>query len=140
MTAQVMKRAWEIARAAATIYGGKAIEYIRGGAVKMAWREILHKPATKEQKIEALEAKGFKRWQKAGYDRLYANASVLGLECEYYNTGNVKNAWFNGKMISNCEARRMKGAKTYINVKTMEAFSGNETLKAAVNAILKEIA
>ena len=107
MTAQVMTRAWEIARAAATIFGGNAIEYIRGGAVKMAWAEAEHKPATKEDKIKALEDMGFKRWQKGNFDRLYVNAGVLGLVCEYRRTGSISDAYFNGSEISNGEARRM---------------------------------
>lgn len=35
----VMARAWEIARAAAKKYGGRPVEYMRGGAVKGAWQE-----------------------------------------------------------------------------------------------------
>lgn len=36
---KVMVRAWEIAKAAATVHGGKAFEYI-AEALKMAWVEI----------------------------------------------------------------------------------------------------
>lgn len=86
-TSNIMKRAWEIAKAAAVIFGGRPVDYIYGGAVKMAWAEAEHKPATKEDKIKALEDMGFKRWQKGTMDRLYINASTLGLVCEYYRTG-----------------------------------------------------
>lgn len=86
---------------------------------------------SKDEKIKALEAQGFKRWQKAGYDRLYVNASALGLVCEYYGTGNVKHAEFNGEEISNCRARRMKASKTFIDVKTWRLYSDDDMLKEA---------
>lgn len=140
MRAQVMKRAWEIARASATLFGGKAIDYIYGGAVKMAWAEVQGKPVTKDQKIEALEAKGFKRWQKGNYDRLYINASTLGLECDYYNTGNIHRAIFNGYEISNSEARRMKGSKTYIDIATWTLHSDNYRLQKAAEKLMNEVA
>lgn len=96
----IMKRAWEIAKAAAVIFGGRPVDYIYGGAVKMAWAEAEHKPATKEDKIKALEDMGFKRWQKGNFDRLYINAGALGLVCDYYKTGNISDAHFNGEQIS----------------------------------------
>lgn len=136
----VMNRAWEIARAAATIFGGSAIDYIRGGAVKMAWAEVNHKPATKQQMIEALEAKGFNRWQKGNFDRLYVNAGTLGLVCSYYRTGNISDAYFNGRQISNCEARRMRASKTFIDVKTWKVYGDNDMLRAAVEKIMNEVA
>lgn len=137
--AQVMSRAWEIARAAATIFGGRPIEYIRGGAVKMAWAEASHKPATKAQLIEALEAKGFKRWQKGNFDRLYINAGALGLVCSYYRTGNISDAEFCGSQISNCEARRMKASKTFIDVKTWKLHSDNDTLYYEAEKIMNAV-
>ena len=60
------------------------------------------------EKINELENKGFKRWTKGNLDRLYINATQLGLECDYYKTGNVRSAWFNGDHVSNSEACRMK--------------------------------
>lgn len=140
MTAsQVMTRAWRIARAAATIFGGNAIEYIRGGALKMAWNEAEHKPATKEDKIKALEDMGFKRWQKGNFDRLYINASALGLVCDYYRTGNISDAHFNGEQISNGEARRMRASKTFLDVKTWVLYSGNDTLKRAAEELVAKV-
>lgn len=93
----------------------------------------------KNDKIKALESKGFKRWQKAGYDRLYVNASVLGLVCEYYNTGNIKHAEFNGEEISNCRARKMKFSKTFLDVKTWKVYSDNEDLKAVASSIVAAV-
>lgn len=92
-----------------------------------------------EQSIAKLEAEGFKRWQKGTYDRLYVNASALGLECEYYKTGNIRNAYFRGERVSNSEGYRMKAAKTYVDVKTGNVFSDNQTLKEAAEEILKGV-
>ena len=75
------------------------------------------------EKINELLGKGFKRWQKGNLDRLYINATQLGLECTYYKTGNVSSACFKGESISNCQARRYKMAKTYIDVKDGHGFS-----------------
>ena len=83
------------------------------------------------EKIAELETKGFKRWTKGNLDRLYINAAQLGLVCNYYNTGNIRDAEFNGDSISNCSARRMKAAKTFIDVKTGRVYSDNNTLKDA---------
>ena len=69
-----------------------------------------------QEGIDLLLQKGFKRWTKNGKDRLYINASQLGLECEYYHTGNIKNAEFRGEHISNSQAYRYKAAKTYVEL------------------------
>ena len=84
-----------------------------------------------ENRINELVEKGFNRWTKGNFDRLYINASTLGLECEYYKTGNINHAYFNGEHISNCEAYRMKAAKTYIDIKTEKLYSDNLNLKRA---------
>ena len=39
--------------------------------------------------IKRLEQAGFKRWEKNGYDRLYINASALGLRCDTYGSGHI---------------------------------------------------
>ena len=43
-----------------------------------------------ENMIKALESKGFHRWTKGDYDRLYANAEDFGLYTESYNYIDVK--------------------------------------------------
>lgn len=92
-----------------------------------------------EKMIEKLTAKGFNRWTKGKYDRLYINAKDLGLECEYYKTGNIAGATFQGEDISNSEAYRMKAAKTYIDIETGEAVSNNRWLKEAAEEILEAV-
>ena len=82
---------------------------------------------TKAQ-IIGLAAKGFKRWTKEGMDRMYIGAHALGLSCDYYNTGNIRDAELNGKSISNSRARRLKEMKTYLDLTTMTIVSGDEEL------------
>lgn len=92
-----------------------------------------------EQSIERYEEAGFKRWTKNGMDRLYVDAKVLGLECTYYKSGNVSTARFNGNSISNRDARRLMGAKTYIDVKDGTLHSTRDDLKAATEALMAGI-
>lgn len=89
--------------------------------------------------IAKLEEKGFKRWTKGNLDRMYVNASQLGLVCSYYKSGNISDAEFCGKPISNCEARRMKAAKTFIDVYAGDAHSDNRTLAQAAEELLKTV-
>lgn len=58
--------------------------------------------------IEALEKLGFKRWQKNGMDRMYINASALGLDAEAQT--------FKGEKISRSLCAAMMAAKTYIDI------------------------
>ena len=82
--------------------------------------------------IEEMEAKGFKRWQKNGMDRMYINASALGLTCTYYKTGNISSAEFGGSSISNSQARALKDAKTYVDLVKKQIVSDSNVLAAAV--------
>lgn len=70
--------------------------------------------------IDRAEAAGFRRWTKAGKDRLYINATELGLEVAYYKTGNISSAKWCGERISNADARRLLGSKVYVDVATGE--------------------
>lgn len=91
-----------------------------------------------DELIKKLEDVGFTRWTKAGHDRLYVNAKVLGLEVDYYKTGNVKWAAFRGVEISNSEGRRMLNDKTYVDVKTGRVFSTCPKLAEAAEELIKE--
>lgn len=74
-----------------------------------------------EKMVKALEAKGFKRWTKGDYDRLYANPADFGLEVERYKSGNISYAEVNGEKISNSEASKiLTYTKVYIDVTTGE--------------------
>ncbi len=91
-----------------------------------------------EYTIRKLAIKGFNRWQKGNMDRMYINATDLGLVCQYYKTGNIREAWFAGARISNSEARRRKAAKTFIDVKTGIVYSDSAYLKEAAEWLLEE--
>jgi len=92
-----------------------------------------------ENTIKALENKGFKRWTKGNLDRMYINASQLGLECSYYKTGNISAAYFNGELISNSQGYRYKASKTYIDIKTGRVFSDYTTLKEVAQELLDSV-
>lgn len=89
--------------------------------------------------IEKLVAAGGNRWTKGIYDRIYFNASALGLRCEYYNTGNISGAWFKGEMCSNSCGRRLKAAKTYVDVATGEVVSSEQLLREALTELVEKI-
>ena len=84
-----------------------------------------------EERITNLCKKGFNRWTKGNLDRLYINASQLGLICSYYKTGNISSAEFQGESISNSQARRYKAAKTFIDIKTERVHSDCPALEDA---------
>ena len=92
-----------------------------------------------EEKIAALEKKGFKRWTKGNLDRLYINAGQLGLVCTYYKTGAISSAKFNGEDISNRKASSMKCAKTFIDIKSGILYGDNEMLKSEAQKLIDEI-
>ena len=93
-----------------------------------------------DKMIERLAAKGFNRWTKGNIDRMYINASQLGLACSYHTTGSIKNATFCGDSISNCEARRLKADKCYIDLKTGTITANSSRLKDAAQALIDEAA
>lgn len=92
-----------------------------------------------DNQITKLEKNGFNRWTKGDYDRLYVNATQLGLKCTYYKTGSINSAYFNGKLINNAEGYRLKGAKTYVDVATGEVCSTRDDLKASAEALVKSL-
>ena len=130
--AQIMKRAWEIKR--------EDSENIFGLCLRMAWAEAKAENSVKT--IEELEELGFSRWTKGNFDRLYINADKLGLECGYYNTGNVRWASFNGEKISNSQARRLLSCKIYIDLAGDGKVHGtnDELVEAACRLSGREVA
>ena len=125
---KIMNKAWVIARNAAAKFGGRAVEYI-AMALRMAWQEM--KSGSIENRIAELEALGFRRWQKNGMDRMYINASTLGLICVYRKSGTISDAEFRGESISNSQARKMADAKTYIDLINRRLVSQSAMLAAA---------
>lgn len=93
-----------------------------------------------DKMIERLATKGFNRWTKGNMDRMYINASQLGLACSYHSTGSIKNATFRGDSISNCEARRLKADKCYIDLKTGTITANNSRLSDAAQDLIDDTA
>lgn len=117
---KVMSRAWEIAREGYNLFGGKVRDYL-SESLRIAWKEKkeMEKAFTAANlidRINELEGMGFKRWTKNGMDRMYINADILGLECDHYKSGRISDATFGGQHVSNAEALRIMGAKTYIDL------------------------
>jgi hypothetical protein len=98
------------------------------------------KAMTKEEKIAKLEKLGFRRWTKAGYDRLYVGAEKLGLEVERYKSGNVCWAAWKGEQISNSKAGRMLADKTYIDVTTWTLHSTSDILAEEAQKLMATVA
>jgi len=69
-----------------------------------------------EKKIEKLIEKGAKRWTKGGFDRLYVDAELLGLDLDYYKSGNISSATWKGEAISNSEAGRLGVTKIWLEI------------------------
>lgn len=133
---KIMTRAWEIAK-----FHGYSISY----GLKRAWTEAkkaMELTAARshsifsEEKIAELEAKGFSRWTKYGKDRMYIDADKLGLELDFYKSGHIHSALFNGECISNSKARTLWGAKTYIDLMTGKVYSTCEKLLEAATALM----
>lgn len=113
---KIMMRAWEIYR---TLTGDHAAKI--AAALRMAWAETKGTAKQNRDDIIAALTKKYGRWTKQGfngkvYDRIYFNATDLGMEVSYYKTGNVSSAAIDGESISNCEARRVMGSKAYFDL------------------------
>lgn len=75
--------------------------------------------ALNEQQIKNMEAKGFNRWTKGDYDRMYFNIEDTdALDIEKYNTGNISYVELNGEEIAHSEAYRILSVKAYVDVAT----------------------
>lgn len=97
-----------------------------------------------EKQIAAYEAKGFNRWTKGNFDRLYIDANAYGCDFEYYGTGNIRSCHFQGERVSNAEGYRFKSTKVFIDVNTGELSVTTKTdyedeIREAVEAIMAEV-
>lgn len=119
---EIMSKAWTLARQGQERFGGKLRQYI-ASALQIVWKES--KAVEIKDRIGELEAKGFKRWQKNGMDRLYLDYKQTGIEISFYKTGNVSFVSVDGGSVSNAEGRRIMASKTYIDVATGILHSNN---------------
>lgn len=114
----IMRRAWEIYR---TLTGDRIAKL--SYAMKFAWAEA-KAPADEilnGWNITKLEKAGASRWTKYGKDRVYLSRigdALMGLELDFYKSGNVCGAWLNNEKISNRESFRVGEAysRAYIDL------------------------
>lgn len=112
---RLFKRAWRIKREQ---------ELTFSIALKTSWS--IEKGTTNMITEEKLEKAGGKLWEKAGMRRMYFNNlnDYIGLECNYYKTGNISSANLNGTSISNNKARGIKSqlynGKVYFDLNNKE--------------------
>ena len=131
---QIMMRAWEIAREAVEKWGGKVRAYF-AEALRQAWAEI-----KVERLVAKMEAVGFKRWTKNGMDRMYINASRLGLETRTYKSGCISYAAWKGEEISHRRGGALSSAKTYYDLKDGKLHGTEQMLLEAAEELLSSIA
>ena len=113
---EVFKRAWELKR--------EDSRNLFALCLKMAWAEAREqKTESREEKIERLSRK-YSRWTKNGYDRIYFNATQLGMEYDRYNTGNLKWVTIDDQIISNCKGRKILNDKAYWDLNTDKLYIG----------------
>ena len=91
-----------------------------------------------DKMIAKLDARGGKRWIKGNMDRMYFNATGIGLELEHYKTGNIRSASFRGTGLSNSMRGRYKAAKTCIDLATGEVHSDFDCLADAVRELIAQ--
>lgn len=69
--------------------------------------------------IDLIKKEG-NEWENYGHHRVYFDKHLLaelgGLECSFYNTGNISSAALNGEVISNARAKRLFGILDSVNM------------------------
>ncbi len=73
-----------------------------------------------DEQIAKYESNGFKRWTKGNMDRLYINTTQLGLEVDFYKSGNICSAKWQGESISHADGGRILSSKVWIDIATGE--------------------
>jgi hypothetical protein len=91
-----------------------------------------------EKQIEALEKKGFRRWTKGDYDRLYIN--VIKLPGVYGSSSELE---IDGDKLSRTKSWKVSNAKIWIDVATAEVHAEaayhEDFLKSAAKKLLSEV-
>lgn len=92
-----------------------------------------------EKMIDKLIARGGNRWAKGSYDRIYFDAEVLGLECDFYKSGSVSYAAINGERISNSRATELLRCRSYVDVTTGAIVTGSDVLRDLLTALVESV-
>lgn len=73
--------------------------------------------------LRKLNEYGFRRWTKDDMDRMYIDATDLGLTISFEKNGEIRWATFQGRDVGQRIARRMNDAKTFLDLHTMTVYS-----------------
>lgn len=90
---------------------------------------------------EKLIELGGTEWKAGDKHRIYFNNWIefSGLEITHYNTGNISSARFNGKHVSNSNARYMIGGSVWYDVDDdkfmISGFQSKEPARQAAKAL-----
>lgn len=104
---------------------------------KQAWAAARATPSR-------LVAIGGKVWVAGDKNRIYFNnlAELLGLECEFYKTGNVSCALLDGKVISNSKGsnlfRQCRQGKVWFEAGEFHSTGMHEENAAAIISAIKQ--
>ena len=72
---------------------------------------------TNNQVEKILETKAGKLWEKYGKKRIYLDIkTALGMDVDYYKTGNISSCFINGEKISNSKANKILSGKCFIDL------------------------
>lgn len=70
-----------------------------------------------DEQIKKYEDAGFRRWTKAGMDRLYIDTTKLGLECDFKRDHEPCLGKWQDKDVSNADCRRIYYSKVWVDAK-----------------------
>lgn len=70
----------------------------------------------RDDEIGRLEDTGFRRWTKGDMDRLYIDATALGLDCQYKRDHEPCLGTWQDREVSNADCRRIYYSKVWIDV------------------------
>lgn len=92
-----------------------------------------------EEEIKFYESKGFNRWTKGNYDRLYFNMETI-LDVDRYKTGNISYAELNGEEISHRWAGELLAAKVWIEVSdgSLNVKAGSKDQRTEVGKVVQD--
>ena len=95
--------------------------------------------------IEKMKEIGGSEWIKGDMHRVYFNAEkfneLSGLVINFYKTGNISSAIFQGEKISNSRAYKLRADKVYFDVKAgkFSAFVDDDAALKLFAAKVREI-
>ncbi|MBX9936074.1 MAG: hypothetical protein K2Y10_05730 [Burkholderiaceae bacterium] len=143
----IMKKAHAIARNIRCKKWSLTYREALSQGAKQAWaaaRAAIAATPVAESIESRLVAIGGKAWVAGDKNRIYFNnlAELLGLECEFYKTGNVSCALLDGKVISNSKGsnlfRQCRQGKVWFEAGEFHSTGMHEDNAAAIISAIKQ--